>query len=217
MRKFVIWGSSGHAKVVSELVNLIGGQVVALFDNDLSARSILSGVDLRHGWDGFIEWRKSISEPSDYSGVVAIGGARGGDRLCIQNSFEGAKICVSSIIHPCSIVSSSARIGKGCQVLANATVAADVGVGDACIINHGSVVDHETQIDDGVHIGPGAVLCGCINVGAFAFIGAGSVVLPRLSIGSGAIIGAGSVVTKDVPPRAVVAGNPGRILKFVGE
>ena len=46
------------------------------------------------------------------------------------------------------------------------------------------------------------------------WIGHGPVVLPGVTIGTGAAIGAGSIVTKDVPPFAVVVGNPGRVLRL---
>jgi acetyltransferase-like isoleucine patch superfamily enzyme len=48
-----------------------------------------------------------------------------------------------------------------------------------------------------------------------ASIGSGSTILANVTIGENAIIGAGSVVTKDVPPNAIVAGNPARLLRFV--
>jgi acetyltransferase-like isoleucine patch superfamily enzyme len=50
-----------------------------------------------------------------------------------------------------------------------------------------------------------------------ATIGSGSTVLANLTIGEGAIVGAGSVVTKDVPAKAIVAGNPAKILRYVTE
>jgi acetyltransferase-like isoleucine patch superfamily enzyme len=46
-----------------------------------------------------------------------------------------------------------------------------------------------------------------------ASIGSNATILCGITIGEGALIGAGSVVTKDVPPNAVVAGNPARVLK----
>lgn len=46
-----------------------------------------------------------------------------------------------------------------------------------------------------------------------AYLGAGSIVLPGVTVGAGAYVGEGAVVTKDVPPRAVVLGNPARIVE----
>lgn len=50
-------------------------------------------------------------------------------------------------------------------------------------------------------------------IGENCFVGARSIILPGVTIGNGSIIGAGSVVTKDVPPRSAVAGNPARVLR----
>ena len=58
---------------------------------------------------------------------------------------------------------------------------------------------------------------GRISIGKDAWIGAGSVVLEGISIGEGAVVGAGTVVCKDVPPWAVVVGNPGRVIKYRGQ
>jgi acetyltransferase-like isoleucine patch superfamily enzyme len=51
------------------------------------------------------------------------------------------------------------------------------------------------------------------KIGRHCFIGARSVILPGLQIGDESIVGAGSVVTKDVPPRSIVAGNPAQIIR----
>ncbi len=50
-----------------------------------------------------------------------------------------------------------------------------------------------------------------------ASIGSGSTILCNVTIGEKAIVGAGSVVTKDVPPKTIVAGNPARILRYIDE
>lgn len=50
-------------------------------------------------------------------------------------------------------------------------------------------------------------------IGKNCFIGGRALILPGVRIGDGSIVGAGSVVTKDVPPRCSVAGNPARIIK----
>ena len=52
-----------------------------------------------------------------------------------------------------------------------------------------------------------------VMIGPDVWIGAGAMILKGVSIGAHAVVGAGSVVTRDVPPWAVVAGNPARVVK----
>jgi acetyltransferase-like isoleucine patch superfamily enzyme len=52
-----------------------------------------------------------------------------------------------------------------------------------------------------------------VRIGKHCFIGAGSIITPGVSIGEGCIVGSGAVVLEDVPPRSIVVGNPGRILR----
>lgn len=52
-----------------------------------------------------------------------------------------------------------------------------------------------------------------IHIGSNVWIGAAAIILPGVTVGDEALIGAGSVVTRDVPPKATVVGNPARVLK----
>jgi len=58
---------------------------------------------------------------------------------------------------------------------------------------------------------------GSVRIGQGAWLGAGCTILQGRNIGRGAVVGAGSVVTENVPPFAVVAGNPAKIIRFRGE
>jgi len=65
------------------------------------------------------------------------------------------------------------------------------------------------------HMDMGHPTCkGDIHVGNDVWIGAMSTIMSGITIGDGAIVGAGSTVTRDVPPYAIVAGNPGKIVKL---
>jgi sugar O-acyltransferase (sialic acid O-acetyltransferase NeuD family) len=214
--RYALWGSSGHAKVLASLVRARGGVVVATFDNDAGARP-LDGVSLHVGPEGFAAWARSVPDRASIRALVAIGGRRGADRLALQALMVRHGLVAEPLVHPDASVCPTARIGAGSQVLARAVVAADAVLGAACIVNHAASIDHESTLGDGVHVAPGATLCGCVTVGDRVLIGAGAVVLPRVSIGADACIGAGAVVTRDVPPGAVVAGNPARAIRQEGQ
>jgi sugar O-acyltransferase (sialic acid O-acetyltransferase NeuD family) len=207
---YIIWGSSGHAMVLGDILRLQGKKVVALFDNDKDARSVVVGVGIFHGRSGFETWVKDRSDLKDIRFLIAIGGAKGADRLALSDCLQSYGIAPGTVIATHSSVSPSASIGAGSQILNGAIIAARASLGRECIVNNGAQVDHESVVGDGVHLGPGAILCGCVRVGNSAFLGAGCVVLPRLEIGSGATVGAGAVVTRNVPADAVVVGNPAR-------
>jgi sugar O-acyltransferase (sialic acid O-acetyltransferase NeuD family) len=209
--RFIVWGSAGHAKVVASLLGQRGASVIALFDNDPSARSALRDVPLYIGVEGLDRWMTEDAEAQPVYAAIAIGGSRGRDRLSLKAKLEARGLGVPMLIHPDASVCPTAAIGSGTQILAQALVAADARIGDACIVNHRASVDHECVIGHGVHLAPGATLCGCVTVRDGAMVGAGAVVLPRLTIGADSIIGAGAVVTRDVPPGSTVTGNPARV------
>lgn len=210
--KCIIWGSSGHAKVLLDGINLLGGLPVAIFDNSPDAFSVVPNLPLQVGINGFLTWVKSNTE-KEIIGYVAIGGARGQDRFEIQQTLTSHGIDFQAFIHPMACVSPTSKLGLGVQVLANSIVAADCVVGEASILNHGACLDHESIVGRGVHLGPRSIITGCVSIGDFSFVGAGAVILPRINIGKNSVIGAGAIVTKNVPDDVVVVGNPARLIR----
>ncbi|MCT7995217.1 acetyltransferase [Laspinema olomoucense] len=213
--KFIIWGSSGHSKVLSSLIRQLGGIVIALFDNNPDAQPSLKDVPLYRGIEGFNEWLLSCDEPSKVRGIAAIGGSRGKDRLDIHNLFISQGIQVETLIHPNASICNTSRIARGSQLLSLSLVASDSIIGEACILNHRASVDHDCVVGNGIHLAPASTLCGCVTLGDNVMVGAGAVVLPRLTVGKNTIIGAGSVVTKDLPENVVVFGNPAKVMKSI--
>jgi len=205
----VIWGGTGHARVIWEALGDRAAQVMVVAD----ARDIpspLTDVALISGRDAFERWHQALPVGTKLEGVVAIGGHRGVDRLEVMNYLEGLGASLPVIVHTRAFVATTAQINAGSQVLAMAAVCASAQLGRGVIVNTAASVDHDCVIGDGVHLGPGVRLAGEVVVGPHAFIGTGAIVLPRLRIGSGAIVGAGSIVTRDVPDGAVVLGQPAR-------
>jgi sugar O-acyltransferase (sialic acid O-acetyltransferase NeuD family) len=212
-RDYLVWGSSGHGKVLRDLIRSQGGEVVALVDSDKNALSVVAGCHVLHGLDAL---KRAVADGTVKTGIsaaIAIGGARGADRRSIAAELKLLGFALPPLVHGSAIVSSSATLGEGSHVLANAVVAADAVVGSVVIVNHGAVVDHECVLADGVHVAPGATLCGCVRVEQDSMIGAGATVMPRVSIGRQAIVGAGALVRKHVAAKSVVAGVPAHVLR----
>ncbi len=116
-------------------------------------------------------------------------------------------------------VQKNARVGRRCKISSHTFICEGVDIEDNVFIGHGV-----TFINDCYPRATGAG--GSLQTEADwkveqtrvckgASIGSGSTILSKVTVGENAIVGAGSVVTKDVPPNAIVAGNPAKVLRFL--
>lgn len=116
-------------------------------------------------------------------------------------------------------VQKNAKIGKRCKVSSHTFVCEGVTIEDNVFIGHGVTFINDSYpratSDEGRLQTEADWKVERTVVKAGASIGSGATVLSRLTIGKNAIVGAGSTVTKDVPERAVVAGNPAKILRYL--
>jgi acetyltransferase-like isoleucine patch superfamily enzyme len=110
------------------------------------------------------------------------------------------------------------KIGSKCFISLGAKfdiARGSITVGDECVITHGCVlVAHDPTVRKRY---PDRLGEGKIVLENSVYVGVNSVILRNVTIGHHAIIGAGTVVTRDVPPYAIVAGNPGKVIRFWGE
>ena len=123
-----------------------------------------------------------------------------------------------------------AVIGVDCNICDHVFIENDVVVGNRVTIKSGVQLWDGLRIADDVFIGPNATFTNDKNprskqrpqtflitvVELGASIGANATILPGITIGQGAMVGAGAVVTHNVPPYAIVVGNPARISGYTG-
>jgi acetyltransferase-like isoleucine patch superfamily enzyme/dTDP-4-dehydrorhamnose 3,5-epimerase-like enzyme len=121
-----------------------------------------------------------------------------------------------------------ARIGADCNICDQVFIENDVTVGDRVTVKCGVQLWDGITLEDDVFVGPNATFTNDqfprsrqypesfarTLVKRGASIGANATILPGLTIGPNARIGAGAVVTRDVPPNAIVVGNPARITGY---
>lgn len=117
------------------------------------------------------------------------------------------------VIHPRANVSPRAQIGFNVLIMAGVAINTSAIVGNHVCILPNSVVHHDAKIGDWALIGSNVTIAGGATVGSNAYIGSGSSVINGIRVGDGALLGMGSNVIREVPPHAIVAGNPARPLR----
>jgi sugar O-acyltransferase (sialic acid O-acetyltransferase NeuD family) len=206
-RKVLVYGASGHGKVVADAALAAGLDVVGFADDDAARRGeFLLGLQVRAtGQDEAVQLCRA--EGAGY--VVAIGA--NAVRKRVFDALRQSGLHPFTIVHPSARIAPSARLGAGTVVFACAVVNADATVGEDVIINTAASVDHDCVLGSHTHVSPGAHLGGMVQVGEGAHVGIGSSVRNNVSIGAWSTIGAGAVVVGDMPERVVAFGVPARV------
>jgi acetyltransferase-like isoleucine patch superfamily enzyme len=116
-------------------------------------------------------------------------------------------------------IQKNASVGKRCKISSHTFVCEGVVIEDQVFIGHGVMFINDSYpraatTESGLQTeADWTVERTVIKKGAS--IGSGATILSNTNVGENAIVGAGSVVTKDVPPNAIVAGNPARVLRYI--
>lgn len=207
MKHVLIYGASGHAKVVLDILHRCRRAVVGFVDDDpglwgktFQAQRVLGGFELF-----------SQKEYQTYELLLAIGDNVMRKRLAVR--LSPMQIKFASVIHPSAALASNVSIATGTVIMAHVAVNPETTVGSQVILNTGCTVDHDCIIADFVHISPGAHLAGNVTVGEGAHLGVGVNVIPGISIGAGTVVGAGATVISDLPDFVTAVGVPAQIIK----
>lgn len=204
---YVIIGGGGHALSIADALLSLRLPVLGYTDPH-DGPELLPGIR-RLGDDGILQ----ALDPSTIRVVNGIGSTGNGMALRRDTylALRDAGLSFAGLVHAHACVSPLlSALGPAHQVLAGATVNADVHCGENVLINTAAVVEHGCHIGSHCHIASGAVLCGEVQLGDAVHIGAGATVIQGVTIGSGAVIAAGAVITQNVEPLTLVAGVPGR-------
>jgi acetyltransferase-like isoleucine patch superfamily enzyme len=126
------------------------------------------------------------------------------------------------------LIRDNTVIGKDCLIGSYVDIEGEVRIGDCVSLQSGCYLTRGVIVEDKVFCGPRIVTLNdkriCYGRPTLGFerraprmlraarVGGGSILCPGVTVGENAFIGAGSVVTRDVPDRTMVAGNPASII-----
>ena len=147
------------------------------------------------------------------------------DSALVESGSIGANTNIWAFAH----ILPHATIGENCNICDHVFIENHVKIGDNVTIKCGVQIWDGITIEDNVFIGPNVTFTNDLHprskvypdkflkttICKGASIGANSTILPGLTIGIDAMVGAGSVVTENVPPKAIVKGNPAYISGYV--
>ena len=118
-------------------------------------------------------------------------------------------------------IQKNVSVGKRCKISSHTFICEGVLIEDNVFVGHGVMFINDTYPRATTQVGELQTDADWrverTSIGRGASIGSNATILSKIRIGEGAIVGAGSVVTKDVPPFAIVAGNPARVLRLLDQ
>jgi sugar O-acyltransferase (sialic acid O-acetyltransferase NeuD family) len=210
VRKLVLVGGGGHAKVLISVIRKTG-RFDILGYTDPSDRGGILGV--RYVGDDGVLASILQSHPA-CAAVVAVGNVHvSAQRERIHSDLEAIGFDLPVIISLHAVVNEGVVIGKGTVVLDGAVINSGSRIGECCIINTNATVEHDCDLEDYVHVSSGAVLSGGVKVGRHSLIGAGASVVQYVEIAEKSIIGAGAAVYASIHEPGTYVGSPLRKVK----
>lgn len=192
----VIIGAGGHARVLLDALQLSACKILGFIDPAFAKGAQGPGGLPVLGGDEVLK-ELATSEVQLVNGLGSIGPTA--SRSAVYRRGKEAGFAFAQVVHPSAVVSGSAMLGEGVQVMAGCIIQTGANIGANSIVNTRASIDHDCEIGETVHIAPGVTLSGSVRIGDRAHIGPGAVVIQGITIGADSLVAAGAVVYRDVP------------------
>jgi sugar O-acyltransferase (sialic acid O-acetyltransferase NeuD family) len=211
MDNILIIGSSGHAKVVIDVVQREGRyNIIGLLDRYRRVGEETLGYRVL----GQEETLPELIKIHSLKGlIVAIGDNF--DRSQVVSRIR--KICPDlafvSSVHPKASIATDVSIEEGTVIMAGVSVNSCCSIGRFCILNTNSSLDHDSTMEDFSSLAPHAATGGNCRIGSYSAISIGAVLIHGVNIGDNTVVGAASLVLKSIDSFIVAYGSPAKVIR----
>jgi sugar O-acyltransferase (sialic acid O-acetyltransferase NeuD family) len=207
--RLLVLGSSGHAAVLLDAIELSGAyEVVGCVDDTVPQGTVRRGYTVLGGLQAA---SKICADRSIDCVVVAVGDNWWRRRISAELAEQCPALKFPTVKHPSAVIAGSAQIGQGCAILAGSHIGPGSRLGDFCIVNTGASLDHDCTMEDFSSVAPGVFTGGLVHIGECSAVGVGASVSDRISIGRHTVVGTGAVVVRNIPDLVVAYGNPAKV------
>jgi sugar O-acyltransferase (sialic acid O-acetyltransferase NeuD family) len=203
MKKILLFGNSGHAKVVRSAAESTGLEIAGYFEKEK-----IESSDLLYLGD---ESEQQFVNLKNNFYFAAIGSNSIRRKVHAFADHHSLELC--SVSDKSALIAKDVKIDRGSLIAPGAIVNAGSELKEGIIINSGAIIEHDCTIGAFTHVAPGAILLGGVTVGENCFIGAGSVIKEGVTLSSDVIIGAGSVVLESIHTAGTWVGSPAKKIR----
>ena len=206
----VIFGVSGHAKVILDIIESGDTyELIGFIDNNIPIGTNVLGYKVLESDPSLPQ----LMEKYHFNkGVIGIG-----DNF-IRSKVANSVYQLSSdfqfvnCIHPSANISRHCQLGNGNVIMAGVTINSSAKISNHCILNTNCSLDHDCSMENYSCLAPNSVVGGNTRIGDYSYIGIGASVFHNIQIGSNCIVGGGSVVINNTSSDSVFFGSPAKFI-----
>lgn len=211
MKNILIYGASGHAKVIADII--LGNNdynIIGFLDSFKPINEDIFGFKII----GNLNTLPDLIDKHNIDGII-IG--IGDNTLRKKASIKISKIAPSlefvSAVHSNAIIAKDVVISEGSVIMPGTIVNVNAKIGRFCILNTKSSLDHDSEMDDFSSLAPSVSISGNVKIGECSSICLGASIIQNITIGNYTVVGAGSLVLKSIGDFKQAFGSPINTIK----